>query len=417
MIISFSGTSGSGKSTIITEIKKSGIFAGKKIILREEDSFVTIKLLKLILGDNVFSKYKEEKFFKKRYNDVLYKIFSTLSYIFYPLVVYIEFLSEYIFYQLIFKDRILIADRFTYDYAVTFKNVLGINNKFVEWLYNHSPKPYLAFLVDINLSTALKRNKNNIPGKITAEESFHKNVLNHYNKIAKRENLIVVDNNGNIEDSIEYVSSQIINKRKLLRAKKIVLSGLDGTGKTTTAILLSKYVNSLDIRCTIVHFYHVNLLFKLLRLIGFYKTDKQQNIMYRKRRERSAKERQQSTPFIMALLRFFDSYIQYLYYIIINGNKLIIFDRYFYDYLASFEYLNIKWHKMFSKIIPSVSEKFLFVSSPLISYNRKPESVREFFIESHEIYFKVAKEQNLKIINTENKKPEDVLKELLEKIN
>lgn len=419
MIISFSGTSGSGKSAIIAQILKSGIFKGKKVIVRKEDSFITIKLLKYILGENIFSKYKEEKFFRRKYNDVFYKLFSSLAYLFYPIVVYFEFIIEYIRYQFLFKKSVLLADRFLYDYDVIFKNVLEIDNKFVQWLYNHSPRPYLSFLIDINLTTAFLRNKNNIPGKITANTNklFHKNVLTHYHEIAKRHSLLIIDNNGDLKDAVMHIRAHIMNKEKLINVKKIALCGLDGVGKTTIANMLTQYADSLNIKSKVVHFYHQNLLFKLFRFLGFYRIDEPKDLLYRRSRERAARERLKTTPFIMAFLRFFDSYAQYLFYIFINEDKLIIFDRYFYDYLVSFEYLNIRSRSFFSKLIPSVDHKFLLNATPATASKRKPESVKEFFIECHKIYLKMAEEQNIKIINTDNKNPQTIMQELIESIN
>jgi len=418
MIISFSGTTGSGKSAIIGEIKKSEIFRNKKVTVRREDDFATIKLLKYVLGDNMFSKYKDEKFFKRKYNDIFYRLFSALSYIFYPIVVFIEFLIEFIRYELIFKKTILIGDRYFYDYAVTFKNIVGIDNSFVRWLYNKTPRPYLSFLIDVDLPTAaVVRNKNNIPGKITTNKSFHKNTLAQYRKIAKKHNILVINNSGKLKDTVENINAHIRNKQKLLNAKKIAICGMDGAGKTTIANMLAKYANSLSIKCTVVHFYHVNLLFKLFRLIGFYKTDEPDDIMYRKRRERSVRERLKTTPFILAFLRFLDSYVQYLFSIFMNRGKLIIFDRYFYDYLVSFEYLNIRWRTFFSKLIPPVKYTFLFESTPMTSYIRKPESVKEFYTESHDIYLTFAQKQNIRIIKTDTKNPDEILQELIKNIS
>lgn len=419
MIISFSGTSGSGKSAIILRILKSEIFKGRKVIVREEDSFITIKFFKYILGNNIFSKYKEEKFFKRSYSDIIYRFFVVLCYIFYPIVVYIEFFIDYIWYQIIFKKTLLIVDKFIYDHAVNFKNILGIDNKFVRWLINRFPRPYLAFLIDVNLSTALLRNKNNIPGKITSNSNklFHENVLKHYHKIAKRHNLLVIDNNGDLKDAVMNIRSHIMNKEKLINTKEIALCGLDGAGKTTIANMLAKYAVSLNIKCKVVHFVHNNLLYKLLLLLGYYKINVPKKFLYERSRKHSARERLTRTSFIKAFLRFFDSYVQYLFYINLNRDKLIIFDRYFYDYLVSFEYLNIKWRFIFNKLVPEVKYKFLFQVSPAVSYRRKPERVKAFFVECDEIYLRMAKEQNIKIINTENKDSNVALQQLLGNLN
>ena len=119
----------------------------------------------------------------------------------------------------------------------------------------------------------------------------------------------------------------------------------------------------------------------------------------------------------MAFLRFFDSYVQYFFYITIYSNKLIIFDRFFYDYTVSFEYLNIKNRSFFNSFIPDIRNKFLLSSSPQTYYRRKPERVKAFFKESHEIYLKVAREQDIRIIDTEKMNSDSSLQEILENIN
>lgn len=418
MIISFSGPSGSGKSTIIAQIIRCKILGGKKVIVRKEDSFLTIKILKTILGENIFSDYKEEKYFNRRFNNIFYKAFSSFCYIFYPVVVYAEFLVDYIHFQIISKDTFLLVDKFIYDHEVNFKNILRIDNALVDWLFAHFPKPYLSLLIDIDLkNAAVKRNKNNISGKITAQEVFHKNVLNHYHKIAKKHHLLVINNNGNLENTMKQVNKYILDKYKLLKTKRIAICGMDGAGKTTVALMLSKYANSLDVDNKIVHFVHNNLLYKLLLLIGYYKTDEPKNILYKRSRAHSARERVVKTSFLKAFLRYFDSYAQYLFYILVYRGKLIIFDRFFYDYLVSFKYLNIEGIPFFTRLMPEVENRFFFDSSPLVSYKRKPERIKAFFVDCHKIYLDVAKEQNIKIIKTDNKKPEYVLQELLEKIN
>lgn len=417
MIISFSGASGSGKSTIIAELQKQSILHDKKVIVGVEDNFLTIKVLKYLLGNNIFAQYKDEKYFKKKFNSIPYKLFKALTYIFYPLVVYIEFLIEFLKYEVLFKDTILLIDKFIYDHAVNFKHILGIKNRWIEWWYDHPPKPYLAFLIDINLKNAsFIRNKNNIPGKVTADVALHKKILASFAKIAKMHNLIVVDNNGKLERAVEEVKTHITSKEKLLVAKRIAICGLDGAGKTTTVNLLAKYLDYLGIEYKIAHFVHNNLLYRLLLKLGYYNMDEPRNILYKRSRAHSARERIHQTPFIMAFLRFFDSLLQYLYYVVTYKNKLIIFDRFFYDYLVSFKYLNIKWRSFFEKFIPPVKNKFLFIASPEVLYRRKPERVKAFFTQCHKLYLKVAKDQNLKIIATDRKQQDQILKELIDNL-
>lgn len=416
MIISFSGTSGSGKSSIISKLVKSNLFNGKRVVVKEEDSFLVIKLLKTLLGEGIFLQYKEEKYFKKRYSSIYHKLFSSLSYLCYPIVVYIEFLIDHIYYQVLFKDTVLIVDKYIYDHVVIFKNALKIDNKFVRWLFGHLPKPYLSFLISIDYLNALKRNKNNVPGKITAEKIFHKKILADYKKVSEKHNLLVVDNNDDFKDTVKTIEMHILNKARLMNVRRIAICGMDGAGKTTVVNMLAKYASSLNIDCRIVHFVHNNLVYRILLALGYYDMNKPKNMLYKRSRAHSAKERENQTPFFMAFLRFFDSYIQYLFYVLMNRNKLIIFDRFFYDYAVSFEYLNIPSRTYFNKFIPKIDNKFLFNASPEVLYKRKPERVKAFFLECYELYQKMAKNMGIKEINTDNKKPQRVMDEILKSL-
>lgn len=418
MIISFSGSSGAGKSTIIAELIKNDSFKGKKVIVREEDSFATIKLANRLLGDGIFSRYKEGWYFKKKYNDFPYKLFTSLSYVMYPLVVYFEFLVVYIWYELIFRNSILIIDKFIYDHEVNFKTLLKTSNKFLEWLYGRFPKPYLSFLIDINLSNAaIVRNKHNVTGMITATKLFHDSVLKSFLQVAKKRNIVIIDNNGNLSDTIKSVERHIANKKKLTTVKRVAICGLDGAGKTTIVNRLARYADSLNIKCKTAHFIYNNVVYKLLVSIGYYRFDTPKKYVWKKKREQSARERFIKPSLIMILLRYLDSYVQYLFYKIVYRNQLIIFDRFFYDYLVSFKYYNIQPHQFFRPLLPKIKNGFLLNTPPLVSYRRKPERVKAFFTECHEIYLKVAQEQNMKIISTKNKNPDAILNEMLEQIN
>lgn len=417
MIITFSGPSGAGKSTLIAELLKTDIFKNKKVVVKEEDDFFVINIAKRVLGENIFTKYKDEWYFQKKHEGISYKVFKGVSKICYPLVVYLEFLLFYIYYEILFRDKLLITDRFVYDSEVSFRTLMNINGLVFTYLYDCFPRTYHSFLIMIDLdNAAVKRNKNNRPGANTSTKGFHENVLKLYEKIGAKHKLLVIDNNRNLKKSIEEIKSHIINKEKLLQIHEISLCGMDGAGKTTIATKICEYAEQLNIHCGVAHFVHNNVIYKLLLRFGLYENSEDIKETYKRKREHSLRERQKQTSFTRAFLRFADSYIQYIYYKIIFWNKLVIYDRYFYDYVVSFEYLTIPHRTLFNKLIPNVKNRFLILPNPLTSYKRKPERVKEFFIDNYKLYKKMARDLNMEIINTENKNPESAFQEVIKKL-
>lgn len=415
MIIAFTGCSGSGKTEMIHNIKGWSFLKDKKVVVKEEDSFFLIKLAKSIMGDNSFSEYKNKKMFPDN-NKRSMGMFGTITDIFYPLVVYFECLVDYLLYEYFLLDTVLLKDRYIYDYLVTFESNLNINNPLLKFFYLNFPKPYLIFYLDIDVDTAIYRNKNTEKGKITNQKMFHQKVLSSYRDIASSKNLISIDNNDDQSGSVQQVKYHIQNKHKLSQIKRVVITGLDGSGKTTVVNMLSDYLMKLGISNKVAHFYHDNILFKFLKLIRYYDAEESEEEMYQKRRNHNIRAKAQGRPFVWGLLHYLDSYIQLAFTNLFHCNKLIIYDRYFYDFLVSFEFLRVPGRRLFAMLIMPVRNRFLLVCSPEIMYKRKPETPLEFAKEHYKSYIKIAKQYKLKKINSEYNSPDEVLVKLLESI-
>lgn len=406
MIIAFCGPSSSGKSTLLKEVKKFTVFSDKEVLIRREDDFITIRVLKRIFGNKPFSDYKRVKFFEKKVPLHL-KIFSLFVHFFYPLFVYIEFLWEYLYYEVLCKEKVLMRDRYIYDYLVTFKDILKIYSRPMDIFYQTFPKPSLLFFVSINKETAMKRNKNNVLGKITAKELFHIDVLQSYAKLAKAKNIVSIDNTGPLEESINKVKFHIEAQSALSKIRSIAISGLDGAGKTTLASSICNYASQLHVQCKVIHFYHDNILFKLLKALGFFRESNNS-------KPKEFIKRKKTLPW--ALLTWADSYMQYLFTMLFYRRNLIIFDRYFYDYLVTFNYLGIRGIPFFKKTIPFVDYSVLLTCKPKVAFTRKPENTLDFFVLGSKTYSKLAKEYRMKIIDTSSNTNHVVFEELMSSI-
>jgi len=416
VIIAFVGSSGSGKSTLIKKITKHPIFRNQKIYIHEEDSFLFLNLAKKIFGNELFRKYNRDKMSIKTKNGN--RIFSFFVYCLYPPIIYLEYFFLYVLYKVIFKKRVLLCDRYIYDYIITFKTNLKIDNRINSWLYLNFPRPDLTFFLDINSDTHSMRNKSNAERTLVFTKHFHKKVISNYKKIAKIKKLLTIDTSSSATRAIKDVVKHMENRKKLLVSKEVAICGLDGVGKTTICNLLNSYCISLNVPSKVLHFYHSNIILKILRKLRIFneKPISKKKLIQIRNKNASRKERHQIINSILALIHFTDSYIQYLFFRAVYSKSIIIYDRYFYDYLISFQYFKVKWWNNFEKFIPRANNEFLIVNSPEVAYERKPEANWDFYDFEHSAYIKMAKKKNFTIINGKNKKPEVILNDILKNL-
>lgn len=400
MIIALTGTSGSGKTTLINHLKEWSFLREKKAVVKKEDDFLTFKVLKFFFGDKLFSNYKEEKFFRKKNTPFISKIFSGLVYWLYPLVVYLELLWLHVVYSVIFRNHILLSDRYVYDYIVTFKNVLNIYNPIAKLLLNNFPRPSLTFYLKISKKTAINRNKNNIKKKITASPSHQENVVKEYNKLAEKHGLLTVNGKFDFKEIKEEVEKCILAKTKLSNIKTISISGIDGAGKTTVCNNLNALSKKVGISSKVVHFYHVSILYKLLDgKVGF---------------SNKTTGTHKNKSFVWALLTFVDSYIQYFYFVNKYRGQLVIFDRYFYDYLVSFKYRNVPNSGFFEKLIIKPDKAYVLLQDPDVAQARTKDNLSsEYFSNIYGLYLEIAGDEKLDTILVDEKSAVEVVDEII----
>ncbi|MBL7036438.1 hypothetical protein ISR94_01130 [Candidatus Microgenomates bacterium] len=401
MIIAFSGCSGSGKTTLIRKSLKHSVLKNKKLSVKKEDSFLFLKAAKLLLGKKHVSQYVEDKKVRKSTNN--YYAF------FYSLFIYIEFLIEYIFYQKIFKNKIIIRDRYVVDYLVTIRKNLELDSKFINFLYINFPKPTLSFFVDANEKDIIRRNKNyKSEGWTSSPQKFLKGVVDEYKKLTKKGYIYV----AGLSQSVFYIRLAL----KLNKVKTISFSGVDGTGKTTLVKNFSDLLEKMNIKTKVVHFYHDNVIFKFLKKVKIIKPPVLDDNYYKKTRENTKKVKKKGKNFIWALAHFTDSYIQYLVSLLFRGNRILLLDRYLYDYLVSFKYLNISGSSIFGNLISSPDIGVVVSISPKVAEKRKPENTIDFFEFCDKKYKHLAKKYNLLLLDANGKNEKDLTESLVKKI-
>lgn len=190
--------------------------------------------------------------------------------------------------------------------------------------------------------------------------------------------------------------------------------GNDGTGKTTIARALEvKFKESGFNVEYYLSFDHILLDF-VLKLLPKAKVTKT-------RRDFSAKDGKK--PFIFKIwpfLVFLDCLIVSIKVKLLNRSKIVIFDRYFYDFLISYEYLGYS-NKVVRKLflsLPKPRVGFILDVSPEVAYERKRETHNidvSYYKIQRERYLELADDLGIKVINTE-KPLEESLKQVITEI-
>ncbi|KKQ75907.1 MAG: hypothetical protein US96_C0002G0020 [Candidatus Woesebacteria bacterium GW2011_GWB1_38_5b] len=415
MIISFSGSADSGKSTLIDVIKDSEIFQTRKVKVKGDDDFFIIKAFKRIFGNTPTSAYNKNKLLGIQPADIKSSLWSTAVEMLYPLTVYLEFVYDYLIYEIVFPNKILLKDRYIYDYLVTFWCNLNINNRFVNFMFINFPRPTLSFYIRVKPETVIRRNKNQISGTKLMDLSFHYQTIRSYEQIANQKKLLTIKNDGSLSQSAQRVLMHIKNRLKFLTPTQISFSGLDGVGKTTLARELCAYLDQINVKYKVLHFYHDTLLYKFLKSLGFYRERKVHDnsliiIDALKRRKKGKSQ-------LWALLNIIDAHLQYWVYRFINLGCVLIFDRYFYDFIPTFSYYNIGNFLTSIPVIPVIDYKFVLLCSPKIIYKRKLENLPEYYDAAHQIYTNMVKKYDLIPLNSGKLTTSKMLQKVLDSIH
>jgi len=414
MIIAFIGSSGSGKSYLINEFRKE--FSQGSVDIIKEDNFIFLVLFKKIFGEKVFRRYNRTKLLGTKNESIQDTLFSKFVPVFYPIFIYLEYLILYLYYQIIFKNKVALFDRFVYDYLVTFKANLGVSATIIDYFFKKFPRPNLVLYISITPKTALSRNKNKEKGFITNSFSFHKNVLEKYKNMSKELHFFEITNNS-IRDKAKKRISQIFKRyKKVARLKSLAIIGMDGSGKTTLANNVKKQLLYYGIKSNVVHFYNAPIVLKLLDFLGVISKEKAYKENYSKNLFELRKLKNRGKSFFWAFLHFSDATIQFFFYKFTHSKSLLIFDRYFYDYLVSFKYYKVNSFDFFSKIIWPADRVFLLLAKPKIVFRRKPENLLSFFEFAYQEYVFLAKRLNFLIISSDNKNENEIVDELIEHI-
>ncbi len=199
----------------------------------------------------------------------------------------------------------------------------------------------------------------------------------------------------------------------------IAFIGWDGTGKSTIRKMLMKRLENKFVLIEGLNFPLMNRIKKIILSINYFN----KNNIEEKHREK--KEYKSITDIFIANIWYSIVFIYYIYYFIKSKltNKVLLFDRFVYDYYISLIYLkkNTNFISLLFRLIPKPNLVFFFKANPSTSYNRKKHDHNnevEYYKEMKELYSEYLERNNIKhhIVNTENMEPNTVYSYIYKKI-
>jgi len=234
LLITFSGTDGSGKTALVTPLVAALNSAGLKA-LRVWGSYELVAMKPIVaLGSSVFLRGKSAS---RDYNDYHATITTTIRR---PLAgqVYRSLtLAEY-YLQIQFgvrrrllAGRTVVADRYTFDSLLNMAVNLGYDYDAYRTMHNrfaaHCPRPDLSFFIDVPEEIAFKR-KDDIPSI-----DYLRKRRTLYQRFAREHDFIVLDGRKGIEplraDMFQALS-------QALSQKGIIIPGITSPSGKTPAV-------------------------------------------------------------------------------------------------------------------------------------------------------------------------------------
>lgn len=198
----------------------------------------------------------------------------------------------------------------------------------------------------------------------------------------------------------------------------IAFMGNDGSGKTTVIKLLEDKLAKSGRKIVYVSgFQHCFLdQFKL----GIQRFASGDISKLQKEYGNSQRKVKRLSFYLWPYLVFIDCLCLYIKYWF-QFRKIVIFDRYFYDYVISFQNLGVysRLEEFFFLLLPKPKNSFVFDVSAEVAYERKKDSHNsdlDYYEKQRLRYLWLAKVKKMPLINTEHSSPGEVAQGLFKRL-
>ncbi len=194
--------------------------------------------------------------------------------------------------------------------------------------------------------------------------------------------------------------------------------GNDGSGKTTVIKLLEKKLINRGLQTIYVPGYEH---FFLNSVKNYYQKITGKSI-HNLQNEYDDASRSRTYKFFYLWPYFV--LIDYLFLIFkywLKSGKIVLFDRYAYDYVISFKYLGVStaYAEFLFLSLPKPRSCFILDTAPEIAYERKKHDHKgsiEYYRTQRQQYLWLSKKKKIPVINTDRFTPDEIAKKILDQL-
>lgn len=207
MIISFSGTDGSGKTTIINEVRDILSKTGIDTVYRHEYDYFLVRFLFRILGKEYVEGRKKRFVVPTARKDLLDRLW--------PYLVLIDTTLLILWLKLTRRKSVVLLDRFLYDQLVSFEG-LGVAREKdtpVRNLFLGGIKPHIRIVLLVDPHTAFKRKRSTHGYPLALYQQGNES----YSRIAKELGEPIVRTDSQLSFSLKRVLDVLFDNRKFRR--------------------------------------------------------------------------------------------------------------------------------------------------------------------------------------------------------
>jgi len=206
MILAIIGADGAGKTTIAKRLFE--ILSEKRSKVEFNKSFEEYFLLGFFLS---ISQKKREEIVKEVFVEGKTPPSSLVRYV-WPLLVYIDQFILYLYVRIFKKSHLVITDRYPYSFLVSWE-YYGLSNSLLRFLYKRFPKPDLCVVLWADPETLMERKKYQEIGRGNSYNiDFFKKHLDLYDKLAKKNNFLVVNSTFGVDNTVKCVLEALAKK-------------------------------------------------------------------------------------------------------------------------------------------------------------------------------------------------------------